>query len=273
MTSEEILRRILSHNVDDIIPKMAIGLDISFAPTITNHNWKIAYVRINTPEHITTILTLLNTHFQDSYPQIIHHTSLPSLLTSIPTLDTSPPANQHINVPTNCRVKQCPLYNMGIEETIDNNDLPTFFNNQENHGLGIHNDLLNRTPLETLESIGWFQCCFDCSSLHFGDTSINTHRETCPAFLASINPPPPTPPPTITDDSEMADTSNITKATSTHELTHALLFDSCPRQHHTELQTLIDNNTPQASINAQIIKWISAILAPTTSEYTNDSNE
>jgi hypothetical protein len=242
MTPTEILHHILTHNTNDIIPKMAIGLDITFAPTITNHSWKLAYLRINETDSITNILTILKTHFQDSHPQLITSTSaIPRLLTSTPTLDTSPPTHTHLNIPTNCRIEQCPLYNTGIEELIADDDLHNFCTTMEKHGLGIHSDLLNNTPLSILESIGWYRCCPNCESLHFGDTSINTHRESCPTF----------------NEQTMVEI-NEKDESPTNELSQTSLFDSCPEQYHTKLHTLIDNGTSAANINAQILRWINA---------------
>ena len=260
MTANELLTKILQYNTNNLIPTMAIGLDVRFAPTITTFTWKLAYLRINTPESTDNIMNLLNQHFQDSRPQLITSTSvLPTLITSIQTFDTSPPSHAHLNIPTNCRIKQCPLYNAGIEEPIDDNELPSFYKQMEDHGIGIHGELLERTQLTTLESIKWYQCCITCNSLHFGDTSINIHRESCPIFNDS----------TMLDNN---DDDNILNESNTNELSQSSLFDTCPQQHRKDLQTLINNNTPPDTINAQILRWISASMRH-HSAYTNTSNE
>jgi hypothetical protein len=260
MAANELLNQIIQHNTNDTIPKMAIGLDVSFAPTITNFTWKLAYLRINTPECTTDIMNLLNLHFHHFHPQLISSPSmLPTLITSIQTIDNSPPTHTHPNVPTNCRIKQCPLYNAGIEEPINDNDLDSFYKQMEDHGIGIHGELFERTPITTLESINWFQCCVTCNSLHFGDTSINTHRESCPIFNDK----------TMLDMNDEDDSSNILQ---TNKLSQTSLFDTCPPQYHTALQTLIDNNTPPNTINAQILRWISTSMKNNTA-YTNQSNE
>lgn len=229
----DIFQTLWTTNIHSLVPKDTITQIITFVPILSNNNTKLAYLQLSNDSHNQIITTCITQAFPGSHPRpITEHSKLPSLITNPPTLDTTPSYTMHF--PTNCRITTCPLYNNGIEEPIETNDIDTTILLRERHGKGIHNDLLLTLDAATLNSIGWIICCPTCSHLSFTNTLANIHRSTCQSFITTTttnnNPP-------------------------NNELSQQTLFKSCPPQHHNELQLLLDTNTDPAQINATILRW------------------
>ena len=256
-TKEDITTIITTHS------NVTISNSIYFAPIITNHDTKLCYITVQEPEHITEVTALLLSHYPASAPRTL--ITLPSFLFTPQTIDTTPPP--HTLLPTNCRVIQCPLYNNGIEEPPPTNALP-LIQNLHHHGQGIHSDLYHTTSDTTLATIGWFKCCSNCPNLSFGEDLANNHRQQCTTYNHNSS---------TNDDSNnlqrdqhssLDDDQSTTTHNSDIELSQTSLFESCPPNHHYDLQSLIDSNASPAIINAQILRW-HASNAP-NNEYDDD---
>jgi hypothetical protein len=171
-------------------------------------------------------------------------------------------------LPTNCRIIQCPLYNDGFEQPPPDNNT-TFFHDLHQHGIGIHSDLIKKTQDETLAIIGWTRCCTECDQYLFGSVITNEHRKQCNTYQTTqtyntilrdnthntedddILPDSP-------HESYNSDTSeDLLQSNNADnvELSQTSLFDSCPTNRHQDLQVLLNLNTTPASINAKILRW------------------
>jgi hypothetical protein len=249
-TKEHILTEIMVNSTAYNIPPLTISQTIHFAPTPVNQNTKITYITILQPEHTHKLIQLLQTLSPTCNPRAVH--TLPPFITTPQTLDTTPPMMGEL--PTNCRVTQCPLYNNGFEQPPPNNNTQIVLHELYQHGIGIHNDLFQNTDVETLATIGWFRCNTNCNQYFFGNNMTNDHRQQCNIYAATqiqdtiiID--------NSQDNTEDSTTSEDLLQSQNIELSQTSLFDSCPTNRHQDLQVLINLNTTPASINAKILRW------------------
>ena len=274
-----------------------ISPTIYFTPTLNNPTTKLVYITTTHPDHTTPAINILSQQYPNSAPRPLP--SLPPSITTPQSIDTTPPA--HTTIPTNCRIIQCPFYNNGFEEAPPSNPQPRL-NELYQHGIGIHSEILDNTPNCILNTIGWFRCGPTCPQLLFGTDMTTDHRLTCPNYHASPpthttthantttntnnndnNQPSHTPPNTNdanieelddTDDTSTSDSSaallSSTDQNREIELSQTSLYDSCPHNRHHDLDTLIEQNTPPAIINATILRWINESSHAHTDTYDDD---
>lgn len=248
-SQEDILTTILHNNTNNIITPHSIAQHIAFAPLLGLPHIKLAYIKILQTDQIDNIANYLLPLFPNGNPREI--TSLPPLLTSTPTIDPTP--SKSMPFPTNCRVIQCPYYNNGFEETIPPDEVETKIQHLHEHGIGIHYNLYTHTSEETLSTIGWYKCCPTCDSIFFGTHLLSTHRNTCNNY-STFNKPQAIPQTTTTQ--QQTQPQQHQPLDISNEMTKQFLFSICPPNHHTELHTMLNNNTPIANINSTIFSWI-----------------
>ena len=220
-----ILTTILTNNTNNLIPCHTISQIIPFTAVPFNSNLQIASLTHPDPTHITSIMTFIETHIPST--KTTHLLHLPPL-----------PASTNTKYPTNCCMKQCPLYNMGCKTKITN--FKQFIHDVNKHGNAIHRDLFLTTASQTLKKIRWYKCSPSCNTLHFTEHILTTHQQQCEQYILTMSTTPTQSPP---------------NNTNSQTLPHTILFDSCPTQYHSQLQSLLDNNTNQSTLYATVFCW------------------
>lgn len=89
---------------------------------------------------------------------------------------------------------------------------------------------------------------------------MTEHRQQCPTFDTQPND-------IVIIDNQDDNDDDSSSHDPNVELTQNSLFDSCPSNRHNDLQTLVNQNTPPAILNATILRWHAEASNANTNDY------
>lgn len=219
---------------------------VHFSMITKNTLFKQAHIQILDTSNIPTIVQYF--HSIDNEAEA-HASSIPPPTgTCENDIDTTPPSNGHY--PTNCRVIGCQQHRKGIEPNPSILDI-TDYNSTQEHGTTFHSDLLSSLPVQTLQAINWHKCTEPCQHMYFSLVLLRNHQQNCTTHAHSTAARP-----TTTIQASPATLPNHNRTDSRDQQRIQRLWNTCPRQHIRELETLLNSPMHIDDITNTVFEWI-----------------